>query len=185
MILNKVFAMAGVQTTENVRENSPKVLNAIATELTVNMTATIHLAHLFTSHLLNLGRPASFVTVTSGLAYVPLPYFPTYNATKAGIHAFTVDMRVQLAGTNVKVIELAPPYVDTELDVGHRDKLEDAQGGKEKAIKPMALNDYLDQALAELEQDDVKEAAVGFAKMGVTAWRKAYEPIFEHMGISI
>jgi uncharacterized oxidoreductase len=45
-----------------------------------------------------------------------------YNSTKAGLHTFTVDLRIQVAGTNVTVIELAPPYVDTNWDERFREK---------------------------------------------------------------
>ena len=123
------------------------------------------------------------MTVSSGLAYIPLPMYPTYNATKSAIHTFTVNLRTQLAGTNVKAIELAPPYVDTDLDAKFREKGIELQGGKEKAAVPMPLKEYMDSAIAGLEKEDLKEVAVGFSKMGVDAWRGAFGPILENFGL--
>ncbi|MDJ0356591.1 SDR family NAD(P)-dependent oxidoreductase [Paenarthrobacter sp. PH39-S1] len=60
------------------------------------------------------------ITVSSGLAFVPLPITPTYNATKAAIHSFTESLRVQLADTSIQVIELVPPGVRTTL-MGQQD----------------------------------------------------------------
>jgi uncharacterized oxidoreductase len=55
------------------------------------------------------------MTVTSGLAFVPLAGFPTYCATKAALHSYTESLRFQLKDSQIEVIELAPPYVQTEL----------------------------------------------------------------------
>ena len=176
------MVLAGMQTSYFIKDTDPSILKSVQAEITTNVTATIVLAQLFTPHLLSLGRPTSFITTSSGLAFVPIPLYPSYNATKAAVHTFTVDMRAQLSGTNVHVIELAPPYVESELDTKHRDRNVEIQGGPEKAIKPMSLDNYLDQALVELEKEDVREAAVGFAKMGSEAWRKTFGPILLSMG---
>lgn len=106
------------------------------------------MAHLFTPHLTSLCRPAAFVTTSSGLAFIPVPLYASYNATKAAVHSFTVSMRAQLASTNVHVIELAPPYVDTDLDLVHRERNVAAQGGPEKANKPMPQDEYFEKAMA-------------------------------------
>ena len=64
---------------------------------------------------------ATVMTVSSGiLAFVPLAMTPTYCATKAAIHSYTQSLRYQLKNTNVKVIELIPPYVQTTLMGDHR-----------------------------------------------------------------
>ena len=61
------------------------------------------------------------VNVTSGLAFVPLVMTPTYTATKAAIHAYTVAMREALKG-KVEVIELVPPAVQTGLTPGQESR---------------------------------------------------------------
>lgn len=57
------------------------------------------------------------INVSSGLAFVPLLATPTYNATKAAIHSYTVALRTALEN-QVEVIELVPPAVQTELTPG-------------------------------------------------------------------
>ena len=92
-------------------------------------------------------------------------------------------LRAQMRGTNVRVVELAPPYVDTELDYAHREMNIEQQGGEEKAVKPMKLEDYLDQSMAGLKEEGKLEVAVGFADMGLSAWRGAFGPILEKFGM--
>ena len=66
----------------------------------------------FTPHLVGRGA-GTFVTVTSGIAFLPFPPMPSYAASKAAVHAYSEALRAQLAGTGVGVVELVPPAVAT------------------------------------------------------------------------
>ncbi|MCA2215715.1 SDR family NAD(P)-dependent oxidoreductase [Jidongwangia harbinensis] len=93
-----------------------------------------------------LARPAATVmTVSSGLAYVPLPATPTYNATKAAVHSFTESLRVQLATSNIQVIELVPPATRTTLM------------NQQNSDAAMPLEDFLDEVMSLLETDGKAE----------------------------
>ncbi|MFZ0004752.1 MAG: SDR family NAD(P)-dependent oxidoreductase, partial [Methanoregula sp.] len=74
---------------------------------------------LFTPHLLRQ-KEAAIINVSSGLAFMPMAPLPVYCATKAAVHSFSITLRQQLEGTPVKVFELIPPMVDTNLDKGAR-----------------------------------------------------------------
>ena len=64
-------------------------------------------------------RPeAMIVNVTSGLAIAPRAGSPTYCATKAGLRAYTMAIRAQLAGGPVGVMEALPPVVETRMTAG-------------------------------------------------------------------
>ncbi|WP_152631066.1 SDR family NAD(P)-dependent oxidoreductase [Agreia bicolorata] len=81
------------------------------------------------------------MTVSSGLAFVPLPATPTYSATKAAIHSFSQSLRVQLADTAIEVLELAPPAVATSLM------------GQEGHPNAMPVDEFLDETMSILESN--------------------------------
>ena len=83
-------------------------------ELQSNLNGPLWMIQEFLPHL-QQQRNALIVNVTSGLAFVPFPLSPVYSAAKAGLHAYTQVLRGQLAGSNVKVVELAPPGTETPL----------------------------------------------------------------------
>jgi uncharacterized oxidoreductase len=85
----------------------------------------------------SLNRHATIMTVSSGLAFIPMALTPIYNATKAAIHSYSQALRYQLKSTSIEVIELVPPYVQTEL-------MGTAQAADPRA---MPLKDYLAEIL--------------------------------------
>jgi len=112
--LNVLINNAGIMRFE-VLDHARDLSDAEAT-ITTNLLGPIRLTNALIDHL--VAQPdAAIVNVTSGLAFVPLVDTPTYNATKAAIHSYTVAMREALAG-KVEVIELAPPAVQTGLTPG-------------------------------------------------------------------
>ncbi|HWU72367.1 MAG TPA: SDR family oxidoreductase [Sphingomonas sp.] len=112
--LNVLINNAGIMRLEPL-DRSRDLADAEAT-ITTNLLGPIRLTNALIDHL--VAQPNSaIVNVTSGLAFVPLVDTPTYNATKAAIHSYTVAMRDALAG-KVEVIELAPPAVQTGLTPG-------------------------------------------------------------------
>lgn len=79
--------------------------------------------------------------MSSGLAFVPLPLTPTYNATKAAIHSFTESLRVQLSASRVRVVELVPPATRTTLM------------NQQDTATAMPLEEFLDEVMSLLRAD--------------------------------
>ena len=84
----------------------------IANEIAVNLTGPILLTRRLLP-LLRSGRNPLIVMVTSGYALLPSTRAPTYSATKAGLHSFTLALRRQLRCVGIRVVEVLPPLVDT------------------------------------------------------------------------
>jgi len=111
--LNVVIHNAGIMKPENLKEGQG---DAAAVEATVatNLLAPMRLTAALLPLLRKQNR-ATVMTVSSGLAFLPLAITPTYCATKAAIHSYSQTLRFQLKDTVVEVLELVPPYVQTEL----------------------------------------------------------------------
>ena len=117
--LNVLVPMAGIMRVEDWR-HPESFLDSAEAVVTTNLLGPIRLIAAFVEHLQT--RPdATILTVSSGLAFAPLKATPSYNASKAAIHLLSESLRLQLAGTTVKVVELEPPAVRTTLLPGQED----------------------------------------------------------------
>jgi uncharacterized oxidoreductase len=108
--LDTVVTMSGVMLLEDLR--APAHFEAAQTTIDTNLLGTIRVIDAFTPHLVGRGA-GTFITVTSGIAFLPFPPMPTYAASKAAVHAYSEALRAQLGGTGVDVVELVPPAVAT------------------------------------------------------------------------
>ena len=89
-------------------------LQDVTREIDINLSGPVRMIQEFLPHL-RTRKGALIVNLSSGLAFIPMPISPIYCATKAAIHSYTQSLRVQLKGSDVTVIELAPPGVETPL----------------------------------------------------------------------
>lgn len=138
--LNVLVNNAGIMQTENLRD--PAFVATAEATIATNLLGPIRLTAALLPHLLT--RPkAAILNVTSGLAFVPFALTPTYSATKAALHSWTMSLGHQLKGTSVEAIEIAPPYVQTELM------------GPQQAVDPraMPLADFIAEVMAILDRD--------------------------------
>jgi uncharacterized oxidoreductase len=110
--LNVLINNAGVQHRR--RFGGEDALANLDEEVATNLTAPIHLIGALLP-LLHRQPRAAIVNVTSGLAFAPLADVPVYCATKAALHSFTLSLRHQLKATRIRVVEIAPPMVETGL----------------------------------------------------------------------
>ena len=116
--VNVLLNNAGIMQVEDLKA-APAYLETAEATIATNLLGPIRLTAALLPHLLLQPR-AAVLTVSSGLAFVPMVATPTYSATKAAIHSYSMSLRHQLAGTSTQVIEIAPPYVQTELMGAHQ-----------------------------------------------------------------
>lgn len=166
--LNCVINNAGVQM--QLRFSPEKELDdeQLQIEVGTNLLGPIRVAAAFLPHLVAQAKTAALSTprsafptlinISSGLAFVPMARFPVYCATKAAIHSWTMSLRQQLRPAGVKVLELIPPYVATEL--GGPDKLVPHAANTRP---PMPLDAFIAETMRELETD-ADEIAIADAK---------------------
>lgn len=109
--LNVVIHNAGIMRPESLEDGATADAEAM---VATNLLGPIRLTAALLP-LLKKQPKAAVMTVSSGLAFVPWAMTPTYCATKAAIHSYTQSLRYQLRDTSVQVLELIPPYVQTEL----------------------------------------------------------------------
>lgn len=177
--LNGVIHNAGIMKYENIQKEANLTIQTET--VSTNLLGPMRLTEAFLPHFL-LQKSAMIMTVTSGLAYLPLALTPTYSATKAGLHSYTESLRYQLQNTQVEVIELAPPYVQTELT------------GAAQATDPnaMPLEDFISEVMQILNtQPDVREVLVGrvlplrnCAVGGQEKYQAFFKQLNDHMSLA-
>ena len=117
--LNVLINNAGIMRPEKLLAQPAEIPDAEAI-VTTNLLGPLRLTAALLPHL-EKQPSAAIMNVSSGLAFLPLALTPTYCATKAAIHSYTMSLRYQLRKTNIEVLELAPPYVATDLMDGRED----------------------------------------------------------------
>ena len=133
-VLNVLINNAGIAKVEDLK-SPPDYLEDAEAIVTTNILGPIRLTAALLPLLQNQPHSAIF-TVSSGLAFVPNAATPTYSATKAAIHSYSVSLRHQLKSTTTEVIEIIPPYVQTQLT------------GEQQTIDPRAMP--LDEFITEV-----------------------------------
>jgi len=150
--LNVVINNAGIMRPERLQDGG---LDDAEAMITTNLLGPIRLTAALLP-LLQGQRHATIMTVSSGLAFLPLALTPTYSATKAAIHSYTQSLRYQLKDTAVQVLELIPPYVQTELM------------GVSQANDPhaMPLNEFISEVMSIINSSpEVTEICVERVKL--------------------
>lgn len=133
--LNAVVLNAGIMVAEQRID-----LDIAEATIATNLLGPIRLAHALLPHL-QAQAASAILTVSSGLAFVPLAATPTYSATKAAIHSWSMSLRAQLHDSSVEVIEIVPPAVQTDLMPGHAENPD-----------ALPLGDYIAETMALLRQ---------------------------------
>jgi len=173
--LNVLVNNAGVQRDVDFTQG----IEAFRTgdnEIRVNLESAIVLTGLFVPLLARHGDPA-IINVSSGLGFVPAAKMPVYSASKAGLHAFSMAIRRQLSSLGIKVFEVVPPAVDTDLNPAGRAK----RGGFRANLSPATFAAAVMKGL----ESDVFEIGYGMTAGFIHASRDELDRRFEQMNSSM
>jgi uncharacterized oxidoreductase len=169
--LNILINNAGIQRDIDFKKGIDGYL-AGQSEIAVNLEAPIVLTGMFVPFL--TGKPgAAIINVSSGLGFVPAANMPVYSATKAGLHAFSMAIRHQLRSTGIKVIEVIPPAVDTELNQEGRA----LRGG----YKPDTKSEEFAAVVMKGIAGDAPEIGYGMTENSIKASRADLDKAFQQM----
>ncbi len=169
--LNILVNNAGVQRDIDLTKGISEFLSG-ENEIRINLEAPIVLCGLFIPHLAGK-KGAAIINVSSGLGFVPAAPMPIYGATKAGIHAFSMALRLQLSKLGIKVFEVVPPTVDTELNREGRAR----RGNMEVKLKP---REFVASVMKGFK-NDVFEIGYGMTEGLLTASRQELDKRFQQM----
>ena len=142
VLINNAGVQRDIDLTQGMRD-----LSGNECEIKINFEAPIYLSALFTPLIAKNDQPA-IINVSSGLAFMAERAIgmPVYCATKAALHAFSLAQRKQLAPMGIKVIEIIPPMVESELNIEGRRKR-----NMQNSPHMMSSEDFVNVAMSRLE----------------------------------
>ena len=148
--LNVLINNAGIMQADSV---AGKIDDALLTStVETNLLGPIRMTSALIDHL--KGKSNAVVAYTSSvLAFVPLAVTGIYSSTKAALHSYALSQRFMLRRTGVRVIEIAPPWVRTDLM------------NSQEAEQAMPLDQFIAETMAMLGTDAdeiVIDAATAF-----------------------
>jgi uncharacterized oxidoreductase len=140
--LNVLINNAGVMQIDDVSTNVDDQL--ISSTITTNLMGPIRMTGALIEHLKRQESATVFV-VSSVLGFVPMAMAAVYSSTKAALHSYTQSLRYKLRNTSVKVQEIVPPWVQTDLLNSNEEP------------RAMPLKDFIDETIIALgtEADEV------------------------------
>ncbi|HZU96412.1 MAG TPA: SDR family NAD(P)-dependent oxidoreductase [Planctomycetota bacterium] len=147
--LNVLINNAGIMHVDDVSAAVDEKL--LVSTITTNLMGPIRLTSALLPHLKKQPR-AYVINNTSGLAFTPMAMAAVYSSTKAALHSYTLSLRFKLRGTPVKVLEIAPPWVQTDLL------------GSKNEPRAMPLPEFLEETMKILGTD-AEEVLVERVKM--------------------
>lgn len=104
---------AGIYSITNIKE--PNYVSNLEAEIATNLLAPIALIHQLL-HILEKQSDATIINVTTGYVFIPSAQASCYSATKSGLRAFTQSLRFLLRNSAIRVVEVIPPAVDTQMN---------------------------------------------------------------------
>ncbi|KAK8044858.1 short-chain dehydrogenases/reductase [Apiospora rasikravindrae] len=166
---------AGVQRPLQVLKQDPEDFLAKADqEISINIRGPMHLAVGLLPHFKSKPH-AIIINVSSVLGFVPFSIInPVYNGTKAWLHFWSMNLRTQLQDTNVRVVEIAPPTVATDL---HREREDPEDNKKENNAKALSVEEFMNEVGKKMEQGD-ETIGAGMGADVVSKWYDAFGDMY-------
>jgi uncharacterized oxidoreductase len=136
--LNVLFNNAGIMQVDDAAGAIDE--NLLNSTIATNLLGPIRLTSALIEHL-KKQQEAAVLYNTSVLAFTPFALTAVYSATKAALHSYVLSQRYKLRGTSVRVVEVAPPWVQTDL-----------LNSKEEP-RAMPLQEFIDETIQVLGTD--------------------------------
>ncbi|WP_319518904.1 SDR family NAD(P)-dependent oxidoreductase [uncultured Martelella sp.] len=170
--LNVLIANAGVSRPEDLTADGWESATA---EMIVetNIVGVVRTVAAFLP-LLKAQPNATIMATSSALAFVPRTAFPAYCASKAFLHSWLTSLRHQLRNIPVEVLELSPPYVQTEL----------TGAGQATDPRAMPLGAYIADVMQMLDAENHPRGEVLLERDFARRWAERdgrYDDIFAMM----
>jgi short-subunit dehydrogenase involved in D-alanine esterification of teichoic acids len=173
--LDCIINNAGVQRPLDVNKMEASEFGETADqEIDINIRGPMHLALNLLPHLKKQKNPL-IVNISSVLGFVPFSIInPVYNGTKAWMHFWSMALREQLKGSDVKVVEIAPPTVATDL---HREREDPDDNKKEKNAKALSVDEFVEEVIGKWKKG---EECIGAGMAGdiVQSWDGSMGEVF-------
>jgi uncharacterized oxidoreductase len=138
--LNVLINNAGIMKVDDASGVMDE--NSLVPIITTNLMGPIRMTSALIEHL-KKQKAATIVNVSSGLAFVPLSITAVYCATKAALHSYTLSQRYKLKDSSVTVLEIVPPWVQTDL----------MGDGNAHDSRAMPLKEFIDETMKLLGTD--------------------------------
>lgn len=173
--LDCVLLNSGIQRGFDFSKPETVDLSDLGLEFTTNYLSYVHLTKAFLPHLQKQKKETSLIYVSSGLALVPMTRCPNYCASKAALHQFLLVLREQIKNGpgQVKIIEIFPPAVQTELHDGKHQP--DIKNGRSIG---MPLDQFTEESWQKLVKGD-EQVPVGFANRCFDEFENARQETFQ------
>lgn len=158
-----VFLNAGLQRAHDWSKPESVDLKGFNDEMHTNFTSFVALTHAFLPLLQKKKENTGIIYTSTHLSHVPAFTLSAYSASKAALNSFILSVRQAMKGSSVRIIELSPPVVQTELH--------DYQGEHGRSMG-MPVGIFTEQAYKGLCGEEDKVIVGGLGLPGTDAAKK-------------
>ncbi|GKZ72498.1 hypothetical protein AnigIFM60653_010730 [Aspergillus niger] len=176
--LDCVFVNSGMQRRSVFTEPESISIDEIQAEMTVNYISYVSLTKEFLPFFMAKENSlTSFIFTSSNLALVPILRCSNYCASKAALHQWVLCLREQLRDTNIRVVEIFPPIVQTEL---HDEKNQPDMAHMRGRAFGIPVDQFTTEAMKKLLAGD-DQIPVGLSTIAFDSWEQQRQQAFHRV----